>query len=132
MKITVKQLIALNACAGQVKTFRRLFGASATVTLANCIKAVKAEMSFDWAARYLLSAPARDAYDKAIVTAGDAYKKAIATAWDTCKKTTIPAWDAYDKAIATAFYSAVISDNKLARQQGGTKRGGGYVETTSG
>ena len=103
MKITVKQLIALKACASQVRVFRRLFGSSASVTLANCIKAGRAGLDFDWAARCLLPAPAWDAYRKAKATAWDAYQKAIATAWDAYLKARAPAWDAYEKAIAPAW-----------------------------
>ena len=124
MKITVKQLVKLNACANQVVIFKRLFGPSATVTLANCVKAGKAGLAFDWAARNLLpatawdayqkarataldayekeTAPALDAYQKATATARDAYQKARAPAWDAYQKARAPAWDAYQKETATA------------------------------
>ena len=102
MKITVKQLVKLNACANQVVIFKRLFGPSATVTLANCVKAGKAGLAFDWAARNLLPATARDAYQKARAPALDAYQKARATALDAYEKETAPALDAYQKATATA------------------------------
>ena len=107
MRITVKQLIASKACADQVRVFCKLFGSSASVTLANCIKAGKAGLNFDWAARCLLPAPALDAYEKATAPARDAYEKATAPARDAYnRKAKATAWDAYDKAIATAFYLA--------------------------
>ena len=81
MKITVEQLLKLNACADQVVIFKRLFGPSATVTLANCVKAGKAGLAFDWAARNLLPATAWDAYQKETATALGAYQKATATAF---------------------------------------------------
>jgi len=102
MKITVEQLVKLNACANQVVIFKRLFGPSATVTLANCVKAGKAGLAFDWAARNLLPATAWDAYQKARATALDAYLKETAPAWDAYQKETATALDAYQKATATA------------------------------
>ena len=106
MRITVKQLIALKACASQVRVFRRLFGSSASVTLANCIKAGKAGLDFDWASSHLLPATARDAYEKAMATAENAYRKAMATAENAYLKAIATAEDAYLKAKAPAFYLA--------------------------
>ena len=97
MKITVKQLIKLNACADQVKVFKKVFGASATVTLANCLKAGKAGLDFDWAAQNLLPAPAREAYEKV----------------------TAPAWKAYGKVRTTAFYRAATTKPAPNKGKGG-------------
>jgi len=103
MKITVKQLIEKRACVEQVKVFRRLFGASATITLANCIKASKAGLDFNWAAQNLLPATALEAYYKAKAPALKAYQKAIATAWEDYEKAEATAWEDYEKAEATAW-----------------------------
>ena len=107
MKITVKQLIEKRACVEQVKVFRKLFGASATITLANCIKASKAGLDFNWAAQNLLPAPALKAYQKAIATAWEDYEKAEATAWEDYEKAIATAWEDYRKAKATVFYKVI-------------------------
>ena len=100
MKITVKQLVEKQACVEQVKVFRKLFGASATVTLANCRKASKAGLDFNWAAQNLLPATALEAYQKAKAPALKAYQKAIATAWDSRRKAIATVLKAYEKATA--------------------------------
>jgi len=105
MKITVKQLIEKQACAKQVKVFRKLFGASVTITLANCRKAGWAGLDFNWAAQNLLPATALEAYQKAKAPALKAYQKAIATAWNSRRKAIATVLKAYEKAIATAWDS---------------------------
>ena len=80
MKITVKQLQELDACEEQVKTFKELFGASATVTKANCLKACKAGLNFNWASR-LLTPEVSKVYQEAIAQALKVYEEATAIAF---------------------------------------------------
>ena len=106
MKITVKQLVELKACEGQVKIFKRLFGKSATVTKANCLKACKAGLDFDWATR-LLSPKAWKAYREAIAIALKAYQEATAPALKAYQEAIAQAGKGHRKATAIAFYEAV-------------------------
>jgi len=101
MKITIEQLEKLNACEGQVKTFKKLFGKSATVTKANCLKACKAGLDFNWASR-LLSPKAREVYEEAIAPVWKVYEEAIAPAWKVYREAIAPAWKVYCEAIAPA------------------------------
>ena len=90
MIITVEMLKKAGAC--EIDGFRHVFGESAKVTKANCLKATKARLDLDWAAKKFFEAPAREAYYKATATA----------------------WKAYYKATAPAFYEA----SKLNQHQG--------------
>lgn len=54
-------------------------------------------------ARYLLSVPVRQAYDKAIVPAWEVYEKAKAEAWEAYDKVATAAWEAYGEAIVPAW-----------------------------
>ena len=102
MKITVKQLVELKACEGQVKTFKKLFGASATVTSANCLKACKAGLNFNWASR-LLSPKALKVYEKVKAPASKAYEKVRAPALKVYEEVKAPALKAYQEATAPAL-----------------------------
>ena len=105
MKITVKQLVGLKACEEQVKTFKRLFGASCAVTKANCLKAYKAGLDFDWASR-LLTPKAWKVYGEAIAPAWKVYQEAMAQARKVYQEAKAPALKVYREATALAFWEA--------------------------
>ena len=78
MKITAQLLRDANACEEQVAIFATQWPDGDEVTLANCRKAAKLGLDFDWAARHLLSAPAWVAYKEATAPALAACEKARA------------------------------------------------------
>ena len=109
--LTLATLRARGACRDQLTLFRAMFGNRVEITEARCIKHA-AVFSWGWAASNLLSAlagaaykaataPARAAYDDAIVPAGAAYKAAT----DAAKTT-------YDATIASAWARAYINDTE--------------------
>ena len=100
MKITVKQLRDLGACAEQVEMFECLFGASVEVTEALCVKHAQdfGVGAWDWAAGHLLSPSARAEYEAAVAPARAEYEAARA-----------PAWAEYGAARARAFARAGVS-----------------------
>jgi len=101
MRITAKMLTEKEACANQVRRFKKLFPRGVKVTRAVCLKHAR-DFDWDWAAYNLLSVPAWEAYKKARAPALEAYKKATAPAWKAYKKAKATALDAYEKARATA------------------------------
>ena len=101
MRITLQQLIDKGACAGQVRLFKRRYGGSVRVTKRECIAAAQL-FDWDWAAQNLLSAPARRAWDEAIVTARRAWDEAIVTARRARGEAIVTARRAYHEATATA------------------------------
>jgi len=125
MKITIAQLKKLKACDDQVELFKATFGASAEVTLENCLIAAKVELDFDWAARNLLNpaqkaayeaakaqaraayeaaeAPVRAAYEAAEASARAAYAAAEAPSRAAYKAAKAPAWAAYEAVKASAW-----------------------------
>ena len=124
MKIAVKQLRALGACAEQVEMFECLFGASVEVTEALCVKHAQdfGVGAWDWAAGHLLSpsalaeydaatAPARATYEAARAPARAEYDAARATAWATYEAATATTWAEYDAARAPAWatYKAAVA-----------------------
>ena len=90
MKITTQMLTKRKACAAQVALFKKLFGAEAEVTPANCLKAVEAGLNIDWAAENLLSPERLQAYETA----------------------TKEAWRTYETAKAEAFYHGATEDTE--------------------
>jgi len=95
MKITIAQLKKLEACSDQVALFEKIFGASAKVTLENCLIAAEAGLDIDWASQRLLTSRQRAAY-----------LAAEASAWAAYKAATGPAWADYETARAQAFFEA--------------------------
>lgn len=69
MKITAAMLLKAGACSDQVKVFRKAWPKGATVNLRNARRATKLELNMGRAARNLLSAPARSAFDAATAQA---------------------------------------------------------------
>ena len=114
MEITVKQLKKLGACRDQVALFKETFGASAKVTLENCLIAAEAGLDIDWASRRLLTsrqraaylaatAPARAVYLATRAPARAAYLAATAPARAACLAATAPARAAHKAAKASAW-----------------------------
>ena len=102
MKITVKQLKRLKACDDQVALFEKTFGASAEVTLENCLIAAEAGLDFDWAALRLLTSRQRADYEAATAPARAAYRVATAPARADYEAAIAPAWADYEAATAQA------------------------------
>ena len=101
MKITTQMLTKRKACAAQVALFKKLFGPEAEVTLDNCLTAVEAGLSIDWAAEKLLSPERLQAYNAATAGPRRAYDAA-----------TEDAEQAYWAAMAEAFYHAATEDTE--------------------
>jgi len=111
MKIAVKQLRALGACAEQVEMFECLFGASVEVTEALCVKHAQdfGVGAWDWAAGHLLSPSAWAEYKAATATALATYEAARAPARATYEAARATAWAEYEAARARAFARAGVS-----------------------
>jgi hypothetical protein len=101
MKVTTALLRRKGACATQVDKFAALFPAGVEVTEALCI-AHAPMFNWNWAARNLLRATARKAYEEACATARKAYEEACATAWKAYAEACAPARKAYAEAYAEA------------------------------
>ncbi len=68
-KVTVALLRKLGASCQGVEDFKRVFPRGAGITWANCLKAAEAHLDIDWFASHFLTAPAREAYEKAVAPA---------------------------------------------------------------
>ena len=95
MIITLKMLEKAQACADQRKLFGETFGDQVEVTEENCAKAVAAGLSFEWAARNLLS-PVQKAE----------YKRIQAPALAEYERIQAPALAEYKRIQAPAFFRA--------------------------
>jgi hypothetical protein len=102
-KVTAKLLRSLGANCQGLEDFKRVFPKGATITLDNCLKAAEARLDIFWFALHFLSAPAWEAYEKAIAPAWEAYEKAIALALEAYETAIAPAREAYETAIAPAW-----------------------------
>ena len=99
-RITAALLRRHCACDGQVEKFEKEWPRGAAVTLSNVRRAIAFGFDICWAARKLLSSPARKAYDEEVAPARKAYDEAIARkAYD---EEIAPARKAYDEEIAPA------------------------------
>ena len=129
MKITPAMLRQAGACEDQVLLFEQLWPNGATVTLARCQKAVQLGLKLGWAADNLLSATAREKFNKTTAAAREKFNKTRAPAWEKFNKTRAAArekfnktraaaWVEYEKDTAAAFYKAsrLIGNNEEVRQ----------------
>ena len=112
MKITVKQLRALGACAAQVEMFEGLFGASVEVTEALCVKHAQevGAGTWDWAAGHLFSPSAWATYEAARTSARAEYE-AGATAlaeYDAARASVRAEYEAA-RGTARAAYKAAVA-----------------------
>ena len=87
-------------CQGQYQLFLKYCGDKGyvNITEAWCRKHAH-EFAWDWAARYVLNKPAREAY-----------LAARAQAWEAYGAATAQAWEAYNAATAQAWAHAYIND----------------------
>jgi hypothetical protein len=102
MKITTQMLTKRNACAAQVALFKKLFGPEAEVTLDNCLTAVEAGLSIDWAAVHLLPPERLQAYRAKTAETWKACQTAKDDAWKACQAEKEDVWQAYETATADA------------------------------
>ena len=100
--ITARLLRARGACAEQVQVFREMFPQGTPVTLADCRKAVKAGLDFNWAANYLLTSDAWKVYQEAAAAANKVYNEAVATAYHVYNEAVAAACKVCDEAVAPA------------------------------
>ena len=76
-EITLLQLRELGACADQCAEFEKRFGKSVEVTEELCLS-VADVFNWDWAAEYLLGAPALAEYKRVMAAAWADYKRVAA------------------------------------------------------
>ena len=115
MLITKELLEKHGACKNQLDKFVELFPDGVVPTRELCLAHAQT-FNFTWA-HYLLSPPARKAYDEAIAPARKArdeaiapvrkaYNEALVSAWKAYDEAVAPAWKAYNEAIAAAWFDA--------------------------
>ncbi len=97
MKLTLQQLVELNACEKQRILFAKHFGTEVEITEELCEK-FAGDFSWGWAAGNLLKAPAGGEYDRAIAPARAEYNCAITHAWDEYHRAIAPAGGEYKRA----------------------------------
>jgi hypothetical protein len=103
--ITHKMLREAHACKEEYATFRKTFPLGMRVTIGNLAKCRKLNLSIEWGARNLLSAPALAEYEKVCAPALAEYKKVRNTAWAEYEKVC-------DTALVKAFASMVPMQGK--------------------
>jgi hypothetical protein len=101
MKITLKQLRKLGACAGQVDLFKATFGEGVELTEANVLEH-GAKFYLSWIAWKIFSATIYAEYKKARATIDAEYQKACA-----------PIYAKYQKACDTIFWQCVKMMEKI-------------------
>ena len=85
--LTLQTLIDKGACYAQVELFRAKFGESVRVTQRLCVSVADA-FDWNWAARHLLSKPARAEYERVTAPARAEYERVKAAAWAECGRVT--------------------------------------------
>ena len=100
--LTIKDLRAANACADQVKLFKKHFGDGGTVTLAK-VRKVASLFDWNWAALHLLSPAGRAEYERVTASALAKYKRVRASAWAKYDRVIVPARAEYDRVIVPAW-----------------------------
>lgn len=100
--ITYAQLKANDACKGQLALFKRKFDDSVVVTV-ELAESVADLFDWDWAARYLLDAPAWAEYIRATAPARAEYERAKADAWVEYKRATADPRAEYERADAATW-----------------------------
>jgi uncharacterized membrane protein YqiK len=112
-QITLDHLKQHQACNEQVRLFAATFGASASLTLKNLNKAIKAGLQINWLTNLLtpenwaeykrVRAPAWAEYERVRDTAWAEYKRVRAPAWAEYERVRAPAWAEYQRATAPAW-----------------------------
>jgi len=105
MIIIAKQLEKLKACQKQIDRFRELFGESVEVSEKLCLKHAE-EFDWHWAAGNLLSAPARQEYERIEAPAQQKYELVKAQARQEYKRVEAQACQEYER-IRTQALSSV-------------------------
>ena len=111
--LTLQTLIDKGACSKQVELFRVRFGKSVHVTQRLCVSVADA-FDWNWAARHLLSkparaecrrvtAPARAEYERVRAAALAEYKRVTAATRAEYERVTAAAWAEYDRVAARTF-----------------------------
>lgn len=115
MKVTYTQLRRLGACRHQLAEFKQRYPKGVEITEAACL-AVFDVFNWNWAALYLLSAPALEAYNRIRAPAREDYNRAIASAREAYNRAKAyhrakaAAQEAYNRAKASAFAHAAKRD----------------------
>ena len=89
--LRISQLIEAGACPEQVKLFRKLFGKQVFVTVKRAVS-VADKFDFSWAARTLLTPPARADFDRVCAPAWEDYDRVYAAARADRERVIAPAW----------------------------------------
>ena len=100
--LTIQQLHQAGACAEAVETFRAAFGEAVEVTEALAAQHA-ATFDWDWAARHLLTPPARAEYDRVTAPALAEYDRVTAPALAEYKRVTAAARAEYHRVRVTAL-----------------------------
>ena len=101
--VSAALLRKLGACKDQIAVFRVTFGDGDTpITPEMITRAYCAGLDLDWAAEYLLTAPAWKAYKAAMAQAWEAYEAAKAPAREAYEAAMAQTWKAYEAATAQA------------------------------
>jgi hypothetical protein len=117
--LKLSTLVEHNACSGQTKLFKKMFGNSVRVTEKLCLS-VADKFNFSWAARNLLTpealaeycrvtAPALAEYDRVTASAWAEYDRVAAPAWAEYCRVAMPVWAEYDRVTASAFARGYLS-----------------------
>jgi hypothetical protein len=113
LRFTSEMLEAKGACLSEVERFRQNWPHGAPASLASFRKAARLGFDLNWLASHFLSAPAQEAYEKAMALAQEAYEKAMALAQE-----------AYEKALALAIWVVARSELERKTRAKGKRKGG--------
>jgi hypothetical protein len=100
--ITLAQLKSAGACSDQVAIFKVKFGKSVVVTEAVALE-VANSFDWNWAAAYLLSAPALAEYERVCAPALAEYERVRAPALAEYERVCAPALAEYERVCAPAW-----------------------------
>ena len=94
--ITLEQLLAKEACGGQVELFREHFPSGKALVTVKRARALSSVFDWNWAALNLLTPAAQEAYEAVRRSAWEAYKAVRRPAWEAFEAVERPAWEAYE------------------------------------
>ena len=134
MKITKQWLVAAYACPSQVEIFDEEWPDGAEITLENYLLAVKLDLNVNWLLKRIFSAPAQEAYIKAIAQALEAYDKVVPAASKGYNRAMAASREAYHRVMAEALEAYNITAGTafiaIYKKYGAEKikKGGGKLE----
>ena len=105
MIITAEFLESKNTCGRQIDLFRAMFGESVDITPELC-RAMADKFDWDWAAEFLLNAPAWAEYKRLNAPAWAEYERLNALTWVEYERLNAPAWAEYERLNALAWADA--------------------------